>query len=74
MTTKREKERFDCVKTTREIRDRLSVELAGMSSEERVQWLNNKYLSDPLLRRLANRLRPQEGRDDESVDSREDDG
>ena len=29
MTTTREKKGFDCVKTTREIRDRLSVELAA---------------------------------------------
>ena len=42
MTTTREKEGFDCVKTTREIRDRLSVELAGMSPEDRVRWLNSR--------------------------------
>ena len=41
MTTTRENKRFDCVKTTREIRDRLSVELAGMSPEDRVRWLNS---------------------------------
>ena len=41
-TTTREKKGFDCVKTTREIRDRLSVELAGMSPEDRVQWLNSR--------------------------------
>lgn len=67
MTTTRDKKGFDCVKTTREIRDRLSVELAGMSPEERVRWLNNRDFSDPLLRRLVNRLRPQEGRDGESA-------
>ena len=69
MTTKRDKKGFDCVKTTREIRDLLSVELAGMSSEERVRWLNNRDFSDPLLRRLVNRLRPQEGRHGESLRS-----
>lgn len=58
MTTTREKTGFDCVKTTREIRDRLSVELARMSPEDRVQWLNNRDFSDPLLRRLGSRLRP----------------
>ena len=42
MTTTREKKGFDCVKTTREIRDRLSVELAGMSPEDRVRWLNSR--------------------------------
>ena len=56
MTTTREKKGFDCVKTTREIRDRLSVEVAGMSPEDRVRWLNSRGLSDPLLRRLVNRL------------------
>ena len=55
MTTTREKQGFDCVKTTREIRDRLGVELAGMSPEDRVQWLNTRDFSDPLLRRLVNR-------------------
>ena len=53
MMTTREKKAFDCVKTTREIRDRLSVELAGMSPEDRVQWLNSRDFSDPLLRRLV---------------------
>ena len=67
MKTTRDKKGFDCVKTTREIRDRLSVELAAMSPEERVRWLNSRDFSDPLLRRLVNRLRPPEGRDGESA-------
>ena len=70
MTTTREKTDFDCVKTTREIRDRLSVELAGMSPEDRVHWLNGRDFSDPLLRRLANRRRPREGRGGESAPAR----
>ena len=67
MKTTREKKGFDCVKTTREIRDRLSVKLAGMSPEARVRWLNSRGFSDPLLRRLVNWLRPQEGREGESA-------
>ena len=63
----REKRDFDSVTTTREIRDRLSIELAGMSAEDRVQWLNSRDFSDPLLRRLGNRRRTQEGRDGESA-------
>ena len=70
MTTTREKTGFDCVKTTREIRDRLGVELAGMSPEDRVQWLNTRDFSDPLLRRLVNRRRSQEGRGGESAPAR----
>ena len=66
----REKQGFDCVKTTREIRDRVSVELAGMSPEDRVQWLNSRDFSDPLLRRIVNRLRPREGRGGESAPAR----
>ena len=67
MTTTREKKGFDCVKTTRKIRDRHSVELAGTSPEGRVRWLNSRGFSDPLLRRLVNRLRPQEGREGEPL-------
>ena len=70
MMNTRTKKAFDCVKTTREIRDRLSAELVGMSPEDRVQWLNSRDFSDPLLRRLVNRLRPQEGRDGESAPAR----
>ena len=70
MTTTREKTDFDCVKTTREIRDRFNVELGGMSREDRVQWLNSRDFSGPLLRRLANRRRPREGRGDESAPAR----
>ena len=70
MTTTREKTGFDCVKTTREIRDRLSVELVGMSAEDRGQWLDSRDFSDPLLRRLGSRLRAQEGRDGESAPAR----
>ena len=67
MTTTRKKRGFDCVRSTREIRDRLSVELAGMSPEDRVRWLNSREFSDPLLRRLVNRLRPEEDREGEST-------
>jgi len=42
MTTTRTKKGFDCVRSMREIRDRLSVELAGMSPEDRVRWLNSR--------------------------------
>ena len=74
MTTTRDKKGFDCVTTTREIRDRLSVELAEMSPEERVRWLNSRDFSDPLLRRLIKRLRPQEGGNDESAPQRSTEG
>ncbi len=59
MTTKAEKD-YDCVASVREIRDRLSAKMARMSPEERVDWLNTREFSDPLLRRLA--ARPQQGK------------
>ena len=69
-STTRAKKGFDCVKTTREIRDRLSAELDGMSPEDRIQWLNSMDVADPLLRRLVNRLRQQEGRSGKSAPAR----
>ena len=47
MTTTRKKKGLDCVKSTREIRDGLSGELAGMSPEDRVEWLNSRASSCP---------------------------
>lgn len=44
---------FDCVQRTREIRDRLSAEIADMSYGELVQWLRAHQYSDPSLQRLA---------------------
>ena len=54
MTTKTKKD-YDCVASVREIRDRLSAKMARMSPEERVEWLNSREFSDPILRRLAAR-------------------
>ena len=46
---------FDCVKTAREVRDRVSVEIEGMSHDQLVAWLRSHPYSDPVLRRLAER-------------------
>ncbi len=53
MTAEAKKKGYNCVTATREIRDRLSAKMAEMSPEERVQWLNTREFSDPVLRRLA---------------------
>ncbi len=47
---------FDCVQSMRQIRDRLSTEIAGMSYDELAQWLRAHQYSDPFLQRLAERL------------------
>ena len=46
-------EEFDCVKTAREARDRISAEIDGMSHEQLVSWLRSHHYSDLLLARLA---------------------
>jgi len=44
---------FDCVQTMRQIRDRLSEEIAGMNHEEIIRWLRSQRYSDPFLQRIA---------------------
>ena len=43
---------FDCVQMMRDIRDRISNEIRGLTAEEQLAWLSTAKLSDPLLRRL----------------------
>ena len=50
---------FDCVQTMRQIRDRLSKEIAGMNHEEMLQWLRSHRYSDPFLQRLADKAAQQ---------------
>jgi hypothetical protein len=46
---------FDCVQSIRQIRDRLSAEIAEMSYEELIHWLRAHQYSDPFLQRLADK-------------------
>ncbi|MDE2975902.1 MAG: hypothetical protein OXU63_00100 [Acidobacteriota bacterium] len=48
---------FDCVAFQREQRDRISRKLNAMTPEERVDWLNNLEITDPILRRVWERSR-----------------
>ena len=50
---------FDCVQSMRQIRDRLSAEIADMSYDQLVQWLREQHYTDPLLRQLAERAAQQ---------------
>ena len=50
---------FDCVQSMREIRDRLSAEIADMSYEALARWLRDYRYSDPLLQRMANEAAKQ---------------
>lgn len=48
---------FDCVAFQREQRYRISRKLNAMTSEERVDWLRNVEVTDPILRRFMERAR-----------------
>lgn len=43
---------FDCLKWTREVRDRINAELTGMSPEERRRRLNAAVGKDPYFARI----------------------
>ena len=58
----RKKKTFDCVKWTREVRDRINEEIADMSGEELRDWLSQRP-TDPVLARLFDRRKAPEGRD-----------
>ena len=52
-------QQFDCVRTAREARDRLSAEIEDMSHEQLVSWLRSHRYSDPVLGRLAEKAARQ---------------
>lgn len=52
---KKTKKGFDCVAFQREQRDRISRMLNAMTKEERVDWLCNVEITDPILRRVMDR-------------------
>ena len=52
---------FDCVKTMREIRDRISAEITGKTHEELSHWLDAHRYTDPVLQRLARRSNEGDG-------------
>ena len=52
MTSENRTKSFDCVKSVREIRDRVSAEIANMSYEELRQWLDARVQQDPFFARI----------------------
>ena len=53
--TSDEARRFDCVRTMRAIRDRVSAEIAERSFAELSHWLDTHRYADSALQRLAER-------------------
>ena len=54
---------FDCVRWTRETRDRINEKLAGMPPSEARHWLNGAAEKDPMFSRIPKSpvLRPERG-------------
>ena len=50
---------FDCVRSMREIRDKLSAEIADMSYEDLSEWLRTRRYTDSFLQRLADKAAQQ---------------
>ena len=55
---------FDCVKMTREIRDKIYEKTKHMSRSEVIEWYNAVTLEDPFFARLpeAKIVKPTKGR------------
>ena len=62
MTSEPTVKRFDCVKRTREVRDRINEEIADLSGEELREWLSRRP-TDPVLASLFDRSAVPEGRE-----------
>ena len=55
----RTEKKFDAVAMMRSIRDRISVEIEGMTLEEERVWLASQEIRDPFLKRLRDRAAKQ---------------
>lgn len=58
MTSETERKPFDCVKSMREIRNRISAEIADMPYAELSQWLDKRVREDPFFARIPNARKP----------------
>jgi hypothetical protein len=59
VTSERTPKSFDCVQNMRQVRDRLSAEIGGMSYDELVRWLRGHRYTDPVLQCLAEKAAQQ---------------
>ena len=58
MTSETGPKPFDCVKSMREIRNRISAEIADMSYAELSRWLDRQVRKDPFFARIPNARKP----------------
>lgn len=77
MTIKAGPKSFDCVKSMREIRNRISTEIADMSYSELSRWLERQVREDPFFSKIPKSRRPERAADfrkakgDDAADPRE---
>ncbi len=57
---------YDCVESMRQIRDRLSSEIASLSHDNLAQWLRSHEYTEPFLQRLAAKAAQQAAASDEA--------
>lgn len=57
--SERSSKSFDCVESMRQVCDKLSAEIEGMSYDELVRWLRSRRYTDPGLQRLAEKAARQ---------------
>ena len=62
MTSETREKSFDCVKWTRERRNRMYEETKGMSPAERKRWSESQRPTDPLLAAMYDRAMPPASR------------
>ena len=58
MTSKAGPKSFDCVKSMREIRNRISSEIAHMSYSELSRWLDRRVREDPFFSHIPKSSKP----------------
>ena len=58
MTSKTGPKSFDCVKSMREIRNRISAEIADMSYSELSRWLDRQVREDPFFSHIPKSRKP----------------
>ena len=58
MTSKTGPKSFDCMKSMREIRNRISAEIADMSYSELSRWLDRQVREDPFFSHIPNSRKP----------------
>lgn len=54
-----ERKPFDCVKSMRAIRNRISAEIADMSYADLSRWLDRRVREDPFFARIPKSSKPE---------------